>query len=98
MFAFYKKILHEDSGVLTFEWILIMVVLVIGIVGGLSALRNATGVIFVKASAAAGALNQNFESPDGTYGSFDGNTKYVTPTPPSDGDGSGDIVNVPIGR
>ena len=31
----------EDQGVLTFEWILLLTVLVIGIVGGLSAVRDA---------------------------------------------------------
>jgi len=32
---------QEDEGVLTFEWILLITVLVIGIVGGLSAVRDA---------------------------------------------------------
>lgn len=32
---------REDEGVLTFEWILLITVLVIGIVGGLSAVRDA---------------------------------------------------------
>ena len=32
---------HEDAGVLTFEWILLITVLTIGIVGGLSAVRDA---------------------------------------------------------
>lgn len=34
---------NEDQGVLTFEWILLITVIVIGIVGGLSAVRD--GVI-----------------------------------------------------
>ena len=33
---------REDEGVLTFEWILLITVLVIGVVGGLSAVRDAT--------------------------------------------------------
>lgn len=32
---------REDEGVLTFEWILLVTVLVIGVVGGLSAVRDA---------------------------------------------------------
>jgi hypothetical protein len=32
---------REDEGVLTFEWILLITVLVIGVVGGLSAVRDA---------------------------------------------------------
>lgn len=35
------RILHEDSAILTFEWILLITVLVIGIVGGLSCVRDA---------------------------------------------------------
>ena len=38
-----KRICSEDQGVLTFEWILLITVIVIGIVGGLSAVRD--GVI-----------------------------------------------------
>ncbi len=40
-----RKLLHrvawEDEGVLTFEWVLLITLLVIGIVGGLSAVRDA---------------------------------------------------------
>ncbi|RMF88576.1 MAG: hypothetical protein D6741_18990 [Planctomycetota bacterium] len=36
-----SRVWREDEGVLTFEWILLITVLVIGIVGGLSAVRDA---------------------------------------------------------
>lgn len=36
-----KRLWREDEGVLTFEWILLLTVLVIGITGGLSAVRDA---------------------------------------------------------
>lgn len=36
-----SRIWREDEGVLTFEWILLITVLVIGVVGGLSAVRDA---------------------------------------------------------
>jgi len=36
-----KRIWAEDEGVLTFEWILLITIVVIGIVGGLSAARDA---------------------------------------------------------
>lgn len=36
-----NRIWREENGVLTFEWILLITVLVIGIVGGLSAVRDA---------------------------------------------------------
>ena len=40
MTSFLKRIYSEDQGVLTFEWILLITLLVIGIVGGLSAVRD----------------------------------------------------------
>jgi len=36
-----SRVWREDEGVLTFEWILLITVLVIGVVGGLSAVRDA---------------------------------------------------------
>jgi len=36
-----RRLWREDEGLLTFEWILLITVLVIGIVGGLSAVRDA---------------------------------------------------------
>ena len=41
MKSLLKRTWSEDQGVLTFEWILLITVLVIGIVGGLSAVRDA---------------------------------------------------------
>jgi len=39
--SLFNRVWQEDEGVLTFEWILLITVLVIGIVGGLSAVRDA---------------------------------------------------------
>ena len=36
-----KQIWRQDQGVLTFEWILLITVIVIGVVGGVSAVRDA---------------------------------------------------------
>ncbi len=41
MSIFFKRVWYQDRGVLTFEWILLITVLVIGIVGGISAVRDA---------------------------------------------------------
>lgn len=41
MKSLMSRVWREDEGVLTFEWILIITVLAIGIVGGLSAVRDA---------------------------------------------------------
>ena len=36
-----KQIWRQDQGVLTFEWILLITLIVIGVVGGVSAVRDA---------------------------------------------------------
>lgn len=41
MTSHYYHIWTEDDGVLSFEWVLLMTLLVIGIVGGVSAARDA---------------------------------------------------------
>ena len=41
MKSLLNRVWSEDQGVLTFEWVLLITVLVIGIVGGLSAVRDA---------------------------------------------------------
>ena len=41
MKRFLSRMWREDEGVLTFEWVLLTTVLVIGVVGGLSAVRDA---------------------------------------------------------
>ncbi len=51
---------RKDEGVLTFEWILLLTVLVIGVVGGLSAVRDAV-------LSELGDLAQAITSLDQTY-------------------------------
>ena len=41
MKRFVNQVWQEDDGVLTFEWVLIITLVVIGIVGGLAAARDA---------------------------------------------------------
>ena len=50
-----RRIWNEDQGVLTFEWILLITVLVIGIVGGLSAVRD--GIIDELGDVAGAVVN-----------------------------------------
>jgi hypothetical protein len=50
----------EDQGVLTFEWILLLTVLVIGIVGGLSAVRDAVISELGDVAKAMTALDQSY--------------------------------------
>jgi hypothetical protein len=51
---------RQDEGVLTFEWILLLTVLVIGIVGGLSAVRDAVISELGDVAAAVTALDQSY--------------------------------------
>jgi Flp pilus assembly pilin Flp len=59
-----KSLLHrvwkEDEGVLTFEWILLITVLAIGIVGGLSAVRDAIISELGDVAKAVTALDQSY--------------------------------------
>lgn len=52
---------REDEGVLTFEWILLITVLTIGIVGGLSAVRDAVITELGDVAQAMVALDQSYE-------------------------------------
>ena len=69
-----KPIWKQDEGVLTFEWILVLTLLVIGIVGGLSAVRD--GLIDELGDVAEAVINvdQSFTvtppdcSPECTWG------------------------------
>jgi hypothetical protein len=59
----------EDAGVLSFEWILLITVLVIGIVGGLSGVRDALIEELGGVAGAAGSIDQSYTvapSPCGT--------------------------------
>jgi len=59
-----KRLLHriwlEDEGVLTFEWVLLVTLLVIGIVGGVAAVRDAIIDELGDVAQAMLALDQSF--------------------------------------
>ena len=55
-----KRLYNEESGVLTFEWILLITVLVIGIVGALSAVRDAINTELGDVAEAMVALDQSY--------------------------------------
>ena len=77
-----NRFFKEESGVLTFEWILLITVLVIGIVGGLSAVRDAMICELADVTGAMVALDQSYyilfpwevavpeDIPDGAVGSM----------------------------
>src|SRR5690349_3610262 len=56
----FARLLRDDAGVLTFEWVLLISVLVIGIVGGLTAARDAIVSELGDVAGAAVAIDQSF--------------------------------------
>lgn len=55
-----NRLYKDESGVLTFEWILLITVLVIGIVGALSAVRDAINTELGDVAEAMVALDQSY--------------------------------------
>ena len=89
---------RKDQGVLTFEWILLITVLVIGIVGGLSAVRDAVVSELGDLSHAITSLDQTYlilqpmevrvhtnEIDGGSDSSFQDANEFVTECRPSAG-------------
>ncbi|MGA2035959.1 MAG: hypothetical protein ABSG68_27230 [Thermoguttaceae bacterium] len=56
-----KRLWREDEGVLTFEWILLLTLLVIGIIGGLAAVRDAIIVELYNVGQAMIHLDQGYD-------------------------------------
>ena len=56
----FNRILKDDQGVLTFEWILLLALLVIGIVGGLATVRDALIVQLGSEASAILAVNASY--------------------------------------
>ena len=54
------RIWNDESGLLTFEWILLFTLLTIGIVGGVASIRNAVNIESAEAANAMTALNQSY--------------------------------------
>jgi len=55
-----KRMWREDEGVLTFEWILLTTLLVIGIVGAISGVRDAISVELGNVAGAMVSLDQSY--------------------------------------
>ena len=55
-----NRIWNDESGVLTFEWILLLTLLVIGIVGGLAAVRDAYIIQLTSAANAITTLDMGY--------------------------------------
>lgn len=73
--------LKQDDGVLTFEWILLLTLLVIGIVGGLSAARDGLISELGDVVGAFVAVDQSYSVTEDATGW--GNAFSFTDTPPN---------------
>ena len=60
MKRFFNQVWQEDDGVLSFEWVLLLTLLVIGIVGGIAAARDAIIDELADIAQAAVALDQSY--------------------------------------
>ena len=60
MKSLLNRVWSEDEGVLTFEWILLITVLTIGVVGGLSAVRDAVITELGDVAEAVVSLDQSY--------------------------------------
>ena len=69
MKCFLARIWTEDHGVLTFEWILLATLLVLGIVGAFSAARDAVVVELGDVAGAIVAIDQSYSTE--CYGVFE---------------------------
>ena len=54
---------RDENGLLTQEWIFLLVICVIGIVSGIGALRDAVNSSFLSGSQAIGAVDPGYEIP-----------------------------------
>ena len=62
------KLWRDQDGILSFEWTMVLTLLVIGIVAGLSAARDAIIDELGDVAQAAGAIDQSFELTEITAG------------------------------
>lgn len=79
MFRFLRTLWRRDAGVLSFEWILLITLLVIGIVGGLSAARDAFVDELGDVAEAVIKIDQSYDAPG--YGSFEDTGTDATADP-----------------
>ncbi|MCA9102110.1 MAG: hypothetical protein R3C10_05425 [Pirellulales bacterium] len=79
MLRTFRRLAAQDEGVLTFEWILLITLVVIGIVGALSAVRDATISELGGVAGAVVSIDQSYSiAPDPCIGGNGFN--YVDPS------------------
>ena len=55
-----NRLMNEEAGVLTFEWILLITILVIGVIAGLAAVRDALNCELADVAQAIGSVDQGY--------------------------------------
>ena len=80
MKEFCLHIWRDEQGVLTFEWVLLLTLLVIGIIGGLVAVRDAMSVELIDVAGAAAAVNLSYSVPASTKYGLGTTFSYTDPT------------------
>ncbi|MBQ6107753.1 MAG: hypothetical protein IJK97_06045 [Thermoguttaceae bacterium] len=82
-----KSLFRDESGLLTQEWLFLLVICVIGAVAGLGALRDAVSVGFFSGASAIGAVDPGYSIPN-----YVGNGYIAEGSSYSDGTVSHDVV------
>ena len=80
MKQFCLHIWREEQGVLTFEWVLLLTLLVIGIIGATAAVRDAISVELVDVAGATTALNLSYNVPASNKYGLGTTFQYTEPT------------------
>ena len=55
-----NRLMNEEAGVLTFEWILLITILVIGVIAGLAAVRDALNCELADVARSIGSVDQGY--------------------------------------
>lgn len=82
MKRFFNRLWQEDDGVLSFEWVLLLTLLVIGIVGGIAAARDAIIDELGDIAEAAISFNQSYSLDGITIGPITIPDQVFTDTKP----------------
>lgn len=58
-----RRMKQDESGVLAFEWILILTILVIGIVAGIATMRDSVSLKMIEAAQVVNSVDSSYEIP-----------------------------------
>ncbi|MBQ2821033.1 MAG: hypothetical protein IJF17_05545 [Thermoguttaceae bacterium] len=64
VFSIRQRINQDESGVLAFEWLLVLTVLVIGIVAGIATMRDSVSLKMLEAAQVVHSVDTSYEIPE----------------------------------